>query len=714
MVDNKDLKELYNSLYYAAERTWIDFFEMANNDLNNYLGDQWSQKEKDQLNSQRRSTGTTNMIKRNIDFLIGSQIKNRLNSVVTSVDDAYEKEATILSRLIYHVMNTNEGYRTISKCFSGALTTGISMATLSFDYTSDPIDGDIKIGSEEYNSFLIDPGCKDLSLKDCTYLLRRKYMTVSTAISVFPNYKEEILDACKRGGEGVQGGYVNSHKYPWLKRPNSSYNLYRGYTRDFKNNTCTEFVAIDEVLIKNWQTRDYLYDRGKRSIVELESRKEEKELASTIPGYELIKATRPHMQQIIFANEIPIYSMEDPFHFPDFPAVPVYAIWKPECTVLGNRLQSWVRSQISPQHELNKHKSRISDIMETSVNSGYVIKDGALVNQNDAYSLHGQGNVVWRAKNSEREDVERLSTTSLDPSLPQQEKTLSDDIGIVAGIPASSFGETGSSQESGLMFNMRVLTSNTGVQELFDNLRNSQKLIAEKIIVMTQEWSPEKIEKITRIRPDENFYSMDVSKYKVRVEETVLTTTQKQEHFLQMKNLVDMGVKIPDEDLINAAPLHQGEEVRQGLIERSKAIKAKEEEEAKLKQQQTLLEIEFIKAKIRNLEADSLLKQTRSSEKDSRIPANIALESERHSKTLENLSEAELTHTQALEIKSSLPVSNAVKLSEHKLDLEENARKNELHEIQKITSIKNNLIEDNTKQKVIESEKGVSTNDQEE
>ena len=128
--DSISKRNLFDEYYKESFSVWGAFFAEANNDLNMYLGAQWTQEERNKLAQENRNSFVFNKIKRVINLITGYQRKHRLSSVVLPVEDKDRKVSDQITKAIMHVMNRANGYNVISDCFGGALKTGWNLCSV--------------------------------------------------------------------------------------------------------------------------------------------------------------------------------------------------------------------------------------------------------------------------------------------------------------------------------------------------------------------------------------------------------------------------------------------------------------------------------------------------------------------------------------------------------------------------------------------------------
>jgi len=128
------------------------------------------------LPANRRRLFNFNRLRRIINMVSGHQRRNRQSIIAIPLENADQQTADQFTKILLHLSQHENMLETISKCFQGALISGMNLAHVWLDYRDDPISGTIRIDHCDYNSFLIDPYFRKTDLSDCNGLWKRTYL----------------------------------------------------------------------------------------------------------------------------------------------------------------------------------------------------------------------------------------------------------------------------------------------------------------------------------------------------------------------------------------------------------------------------------------------------------------------------------------------------------------------------------------------------------
>ena len=633
VYDGLSIVNEYNDYYQEAYYAWNPFYPLADNDLRFYLGEQWDEKERQKLFQENRNAFTYNLIRKNINLILGYHIQHQHSPIVLPRENTDQQAADDLTDLLLYAFDTGEGYRHISNSFGGALKTGFNLLTMWMDYRDDPINGDIRFGREPYSGFITDPYFTQLDFSDCSYVMRRKYLSPEQAASLLPGKEEEIFEIHKMG-------WSRDDKFTWLPyqtQPNGQ-----------------DFIAYDEFYQQKWRQVPMLVDEETGEFMEWEG--EEKDMKFFMEQYPQVKKVmRPqrYIECHIILNNNYMKTEINQYGLNEYPFVPFVGIFEPESENWGVKVQSLVRPQIDPQREANRRRSQMVDILDSQINSGWIADEDSVINPRSLFQT-SQGKVIWRDRDAKPGAIERIPSAQIPQGMFELQRQFDADILSVVGINDASFGQTQNDQESGIMMMLRQGASLVNIQDLMENLRFAQKQAAKKCIKMMQKWTPNKIEKIINRKPTEQFYSKDFITYDISIQEGMLTGTQKQMYFRQLLDLKAAGAPVSGTMLAKAAPI-------QGKTGYLKELEEEEKAQSQQAQEAQKVQMSLVDSKRQSEQAKAISDIALSKERFTRSIANLGLEDERAARAVDDRASASLDRAKAITELASIDDERLVK-----------------------------------------------------
>lgn len=653
-MNERDIIHEYDQYYQQAYYALNPIYPRAQLDLRQYLGDQWDEEEKEKLFSEGRNALVFNFIRTNINALIGYQIKHMTSPVVVPIENSDQLGADQATQLLLHAFNFGNGYSSVTQAFGGALKTAINLLTVWVDYRDDPVNGDIRFGREPYCGFIFDPNFTQLDFSDCSYVIRRKYLTEEQVVSLIPSQEKEVREL-------AAFGWSRDDKFPWLP-----------YQQEIDSK---RYMAYNEFFRLRWKTVPVIVNQESGQSMEWDTNRQGmKLLLKQNPQLKLISKQKRYIEQNIILNNHYMRTEINPYGLDEYPFTPAVGIFDPEAEVWSLKLQSLVRCMIDPQKEANKRRSQMIDILDSQINSGWIATKEAVVNPQSLFQT-SQGKVIWKKPGAEPNDLVQIQPANIPAGMFELQRQMDQDIMRVLGTNESIFGIAESAQESGLMMMIRQSSSIVNLQDVFANIRDAQKNISRKALKIMQGWKPEKVARIINQQPSPQFFNPNFTKYDISVQEGVLTDTQKQLYFRQLTDLYQLtggpqsSVVTPDM-LAKAAPLQGKSEFNQQIEENFKAQQQRAQQAQQIQQAELTSILNYNKAA-------SVEKMAGAKERYTRAVANMGLEDERASKAIDDRSSAALDRVKAMKELASMDNDEILKYLEIVRALEEMSRQKE-------------------------------------
>lgn len=610
--DEKDKGILARMEAFHAESITVNqsFWGEADTDTRFEAGDQtlWNDMYGN-LPANRRRQFNFNRIRRVVSMISGHQRRNRKSTIVTPVENADEETADQFTKIMVWINNQENVLDTISESFHGSLVTGMNLLQVWVDYRSDPISGNIRVDNCSYNSFLIDPFFRKADLSDCNSIWKRSFLTKRECISLLPDKVDDI--------EQLMGNDNRDGKFQFM--PES-------YNYGMKN-----LLTYDEYYYRDYRKQKMLVDTQTGESMEWKSEDQEQLnlFLQTYPTTTMIEQEIQTVRLAIVVQGKVMYDGPNPMGIDSYPFVPVLAYYNPQMPYFPYRIQGVVRNLRDAQYLYNRRKVIELDILESQINSGWKYKENALVNPKDVF-LSGQGRGLALKDEAQMSDVEQIVAPAIPASMIQLSELLAREVMEISGVNEELLGSA-QDDKAGILSMLRQGAGLTTLQQLFDQLDQSQKLLGRIILDIVQtNFTPGKVQKILEgAQPAPQFYNKAFGKYHCAVEEGLNTTTQKQMAFAQLLQLRELGVPIPDTVLVEACTLQNKKTLLEGL-------EASQQQQQQQQQMQMEMQIKSLEADIEAKNAKAESDRGWALERVSRVDENQALAIERRAAAIKD------------------------------------------------------------------------------
>jgi len=634
---DRDILKRFDEFRTASLSVNQSYWYEADLDTRFMAGDQrlWA----DLYNDQQDIGGSNfffNRISRIVNMVDGRQRQNRKSTVVVGVENSDSDTADQFTKTLMWINNKEDVLGTLSDSFRGALITGMNLMHVWMDYREDPVNGNIKVDNCAYNSFLIDPFFRKSDLSDCNGIIKRSFLTKRECISLLPDHREEI--------EMMSGSFGTDSNFSYMPEKSSF--------------SSRDLLAYDEFYYRDYRKQTLLVDTETGETQEWRSsdKSKLKEFVEAYPQIQIINTEIPTVKLAIIIQGKIFFSGPQPSGLDSFPFVPVFAYYYPELQYYNLRLQGIVRQLRDSQFLYNRRMIIQLKQMESTITTGYIFKEGVLVNPEDASSLRGEGKNLVVKMHAQPGDIIPITPVNIPQSSIEITNILGNEMAQISGVNEELLGSA-TDDKAGILSQLRQGAGLTTLQILFDNLDGSQKILGKIMIELIQmNFTPGKIKNILeKEEPTEEFYNKTFGRYDCVVEEGLLTSTQKQMQFSQLIYLREMGMQIPDSVILEASTMQN----KSDLI---KAIEQEKQQQAESQQAQQQTQMEMLQSQIELNKARAVSDQGLGLERISRVEENEALAVERRSQAAENEDDALLSKVKAMKELESMDMANLKEL----------------------------------------------------
>ena len=465
-------------------------------------------------------------------------IYNRSRITYVPVDNGDQQTADQMSKVAAQTMRSSDGYNMISDAYHGALITGINMIQIWLDFRDDPVSGEVKMDNCSYNSFLLDPYFKKRDLSDCNVVWKRSYLTKTACMSLVPDKKDVI--------EQLSGTY-NSEKFPYMME-NSTLNK--------------DLLSYDEFYYRDYRKKINLIDSQNSMTIEWTGNKEGLNgFLSEFPHIQVQETMQPTVKLALLVAGKVLYHGRNPLNIDSYPFVPIITKFNPEIEDYSLKIRGLMRELRDSQFIYNKLRTSQLITIEAQSNVGYIVKETSMVDTNEILKPAPLKLLRLKRKAS-MADVQLIPTRDINPAVTESINISNSDFPDITGASEELLGQQ-TDNISGIALLARQKASWVTLEPLADSLNAAQRTLGLKLIeVIQKNFVPAKIERIINDKPTDEFYSRAFKKYDCAITEGYDTATQKEYQYLQMLNLkMNANLDIPDEIIINAAPIQDKQEV---------------------------------------------------------------------------------------------------------------------------------------------------------
>lgn len=637
MATDYDIVSDFTQDYNRAYMLLNTYYAEAYRDVGFYLGNQWSLDQMKYLNDERRNSFTFNKSRKTINMVSGYLSANQMQSIVVARDNSNPQTAEQLTDLL-HTQLAPKGYRVMSKAKHNSLVSGVAWVSPWVDYRNDYVNGRIEYHLDNWNDVIWDPFSYRMDLEDCTFVARRKYLSKDVIKSLVPGCEREV-DAMGYGNRDEKFTY-EPYARQWGLQELLAYNEY------WKQRYKKGWILVDR------QTGEQKPWKGDRKRLDM--------LQRFFPNLAVIEGYYKTVEYNIIVENRLLYSGEDPWGLGEYPFVPYYCVFDPSYDLYQWKIQGLQRLLRDSQEEYNMRKSKLLDIVDSQIGTGWKAKSGAVSNPKSLFQT-GQGKVVFFNPGFEITDAERIAPPSIPESLFALQESFDADIKDFVDLGA--LGNDQSDRMSAMLFKMKQSMAIMQLGPIMDNFREADYLLSMKVLKLVQKFTPEKVGRLIKQEPTPEFYNGTFLEYDIDFTEMPMTDYQKQSAFMQAWTMKMGGVDVPDELMWELSPYPISKKGMQLIQQRAQAQQAAQEQEQEDKAQVNEL-----------LQAKAFTDMALGQERLSRIKYDAALSEERLAAAQEERSRGALNEVRAIKEMDEIDINNAAKLLEMIRAIEEEQR----------------------------------------
>jgi len=585
-----------------------------------FAGQQWEQTDLNMLQAQKRPAMTINKILSTISTIMGEQIGNRSEILFRPANGATQEVAEALTKVWMQIAQNNQLPWVRSDVFADGIIRSRGFYDVRLDF-SDNMEGEVRITRLNSKNVLIDPDADDYDPDSWNDVITTKWLT-PTDIELM--YNKEDADYFRSQGESsLQDAYDSiDHARDRFAGPNIT-------SSHFGQDDSAEVrrsVRVIERQYRKLDIRSHFVDvetGDTRPVPDGWTKEQINALLEKAGGsISVLKKQTKRIRWTVTADCVVLHDDWSPYkHFTVVPYVPHFRY--------GNSI-GIVENLLGPQEILNKVSSQELHIVNTTANSGWKIRAGALKNMSieDLEQSGAQTGIVL-----ELDDVNNAEkiTPNQTPTGLDRISAKSED--YIKSISAVSDSMQGFDREdvAAKAIAYKTQRGSVSMTKVLDNLERTDWILARNVLDVVQEYYTE--ERILNITHDDVMKepeTLEVNKmdpvtgeikndltlgeYSIVITSQPYRATMEDSQFEQARALREIGVAIPDGVLIENSRLLRKADILKQMQGDSESPEA--QAEAALQQRAKEAEVAKIEADIGDRQADTRLKHARASKEE--------------------------------------------------------------------------------------------------
>ena len=633
-IDSDKASAVWNRYVYLRDNGHLKFIQKADKCDRFFQGVQWDSADMAVLRSQRRPALTINKIISTISNVLGEQIFNRTDIAFRPRNEGATSEvADALTKVFKQISDNNQLPWVRSDVFCDGVIQSRGFFDVRLDF-SDNLRGEVRVTQLNPKNVLIDSDADSYDPDDWSDVVTTTWMTADQIELLYGKKNADILrsseaaanewdydaadyDRDRFGGRGMHDRSDGDPTSSATRR-----NI-RVIERQYKQLT----KAMHFVDLTNGDSRVVPSDWDDARIEEYLTRN---------PDIATTKKLTQRIRWTVIAGNVVLHDDWSPYKH--FTVVPYFPYFRRGQTV------GLVENLLGPQELLNKISSQELHVVNTSANSGWLVKRNALVNMSipELEQRGAQSGLVLEVDDVNH--ISKIQPNQTPSGLDRISYKAEEHIKSISGVSdyMQGFAREDVAAKS-VVANQKSGQAN--LAKVMDNLNRTDHLLARNILSLVQEYYTE--QRLVRITTDRMMGTTEemivnqltpegtilndltLGEYTIVVTNEPERDTFEDSQFDQAVRLrTEVGVQIPDKFILQASRLKDKAEIITALEGDPNSEEAQQQAQMQARAQEA--EIAKSEAEVQQKQADAQLTQARAqkemilAQKEAQTPADSA------------------------------------------------------------------------------------------
>lgn len=613
--DSEIVRDTIAAYSYARDAGHLDFVKKAEMCDAYFAGMQWDPQVRKRLEKLGKPIITINKTLSTCAAVFGEQLDNRADVSFRPAKDGTDETATALDKVWLHVSNTNELDWLESEVSADGFIRGRGFYDVRLDF-NDALMGEVRISQLNSKNVVIDPDAESYDPKDWKEVFVTKWLTKQDIERFYS------VDAAKElAGRTPKSFSYQYDSLDWLPdRFGSTFNVHSydssqelGHRRVFR---------VVERQYKDLRLVEHFVDLENGDMRPIPDGWDRERISKVIKQYGLgvLKRKIEAIRWSVVCDDLLMHYDVSPYKY--FTPVPYFPYFRHGTTI------GIVENIVPVQDLLNKSVSQELHIINTTANSGYKVKTGALANMTvrDLEERGGEDGIVVEL--NDMNGLDKLQPNPI-PSGIDRVSFKADEALKEVSMVSDSMRGFDRADVAAKAIKAKQARGTVSLAKPFENLAQTRKILARNVLQLIQDYYTEtRVLNITgrnitdqseqlvvnQPTPEGTIVNdLTVGEYAVVVTTVPARDTFEQSQFQEALEMRQLGIAIPDDVLIEHSHLSRKSEIAkrikeaQGGGDGNEAAQQMAQMELQLKQ----MEIQEKQAAIQKTQAQAALEAAR-------------------------------------------------------------------------------------------------------
>ena len=604
-----------------------DYIEHAKKCDRFYRGDQWDAVDLARLQKAARPALTINKILSTVNTILGEQSTRRMDIQYKARAEATQDSAFALTKLAMAICDVNKFDWKESEVFADGVIEerGYFDIRITFDRN---IQGEIDTSVLDPRDVIVDPDAKTYDPEGWKEVFITRWLSIDEIAVEFGQDKADEV----RAYVGLSDTFgPDSIRYDLGNSFGSGYEI---GAQTIIDEDRRDFVTAVRVIERQWRKNTVVYSlvdpvTGQFRDLPPETKQHEAEaLAQKFQTF-MHRRTVRKVRWTVTADHVLLHDNWSPYS--SFTVIPYFPYFR------RGRPTGVVTNLISPQEQLNKVRSQILHIVNTTANSGWKVPKGSLIGMTvDELAVRGSETGLVIEYNSERGEPDKIQPNPIPTGLDRVAQTCEMDVKEISGVSDTMLGME-SAEVSGVALQSKEGRGQVQMQVVMDNLARTRDLIARKLMELIQAYytntrkivierrdqigGPEREEMVVNDPQPNGTITNDVTigEYDIAINTMPPRDTYNDSQFAEVLNMRSVGVPIPAYHVVRYSHLAQKDQIAEELKSMEGLSADPKQQEIQQIQQQLMLkqaqaEVAKLEAEVEEIRTKALLNRAKTND----------------------------------------------------------------------------------------------------
>ena len=603
---------------YTRDNGHSDFILKANKCEAFFRGDQWTPGDLARLKQQKRPALTINKIISTIGNVMGEQIYNRSEISFRPKSGAPTETAEALTKVFKQISDNNQLDWVRSDMFADGIITSRGFIDIRLDF-DDAMQGEVRISNLNPKNVIIDNDADQHDPDTWNEVIITKWLTADD-IALYYN-KEDAEYLRNKDDTYFPYGYdaIDSYRDRFGEQRNYGITtpLGNGSYSDFDMSPVMRNIRVIERQHRVMDRQDHFLDLKTGDMRPVPEGWGRDKIAAVREqyGYVVVPKLVKRIRWTVVAGNVVLHDAWSPYKH--FSVVPYFPYFRRGTTV------GLVENLTGPQELLNKVSSQELHVINTTANSGWKIKTGALTNMSieELEQRGAETGLVIEVQGDPDKDVQKITPNTVPTGLDRISYKAEEHIKTISGVSDSQQGMDREDVAAKAIQAKRQAAS-TNLAKPLDSLVRTDFMIARNVLDLVQtfyteerllvitggEGMPDESVEINKVTPEGIIANdLTVGEFAVTISSVPQRETLEDSQFEQASSMrKDLGIQIPDEFIIKSSRLLEKNRLIKQLNDAKQTPEAKQAAELTLRGQAA--EVSKTEAEVAQKQADAALK----------------------------------------------------------------------------------------------------------